>query len=129
MTKALVTVREGVPTTEARALLHQHRIEKLLVVEDGKLTGLITIKDLMAAERNPRAVKDERGRLLVGAAIGPGRDRDERAAALVEAGVDVICIDTAHGHHVDVPTAVKRLRKDYPGARGRLPRHVQRDHG
>jgi IMP dehydrogenase len=114
MTKDLVTVSEGVPTEEARALLHQHRIEKLLVVEDGKLVGLITIKDLMAAERNPRAVKDERGRLVVGAAIGPGRDRDERAAALVEAGVDVICIDTAHGHHVDVPNAVRKLRKDYP---------------
>jgi IMP dehydrogenase len=107
-------VKEGVPTAEARALLHQHRIEKLLVVEDGKLVGLITIKDLMAAERNPRAVKDGRGRLLVGAAIGPGKDRDERAAALVEAGVDVICIDTAHGHHIGVATAVRKLRHDYP---------------
>lgn len=114
MTKELVTVGEGVPTAEARALLHQHRIEKLLVVEDGKLVGLITIKDLMAAERNPQAVKDARGRLLVGAAIGPGRDRDERAAALVEAGVDVICIDTAHGHHIGVIDAVRKLRQDYP---------------
>jgi len=114
MTKELVTVGAGVPTDEARFLLHQHRIEKLLVVEDGKLAGLITIKDLLQAERNPLAVKDKDGRLLVGAAIGPGKDRDERAAALVEAGVDVICIDTAHGHHVGVPDAVRVLRKAYP---------------
>jgi IMP dehydrogenase len=114
MTKELVTVRGDVPTSEARALLHKHRIEKLLVIENGKLGGLITIRDLMAAERNPLAVKDSFGRLLVGAAIGPGRDRDERAAALVAAGVDVICVDTAHGHHVDVPTAVESLKKKYP---------------
>lgn len=114
MTENLVTVRPGMPTAEARSLLHKHRIEKLLVVEDGKLAGLITIKDLLAAERNPLAVKDDKGRLLVGAAIGPGRDRDERAAALVEAGVDVICVDTAHGHHLDVPRAVSKLRRDYP---------------
>lgn len=114
MTKELVTVRAGVPTEEARVLLHKHRIEKLLVVEDGKLAGLITIKDLLQAERNPLAVKDSHGRLLVGAAIGPGKDRDARARALVEAGVDVICIDTAHGHHVGVAEAVRQLRKDYP---------------
>lgn len=114
MTKELVTVSAGVPTEEARQLLHEHRIEKLLVVEDGRLAGLITIKDLLQAERNPLAVKDSHGRLLVGAAIGPGKDRDERAAALVEAGVDVICIDTAHGHHVGVAAAVRQLRKAYP---------------
>jgi IMP dehydrogenase len=114
MTKELVTVRAGVPTEEARVLLHKHRIEKLLVVEDGKLAGLITIKDLLQAERNPLAVKDPQGRLLVGAAIGPGKDRDARARALVDAGVDVICIDTAHGHHVGVAEAVRQIRKDYP---------------
>lgn len=114
MTRDLVTVSGDVATSEARALLHKHRIEKLLVVENGRLAGLITIRDLMAAERNPLAVKDSRGRLLVGAAIGPGRDRDERAAALVAAGVDVICVDTAHGHHVDVPAAVTALKKKYP---------------
>ena len=70
--------------------MHKHRIEKLLVVEDGKLVGLITIKDLLQAERNPLAVKDERGRLRVGAAIGPGPDRVARTDALVEAGVDVM---------------------------------------
>lgn len=115
MTKELVTVPVGVPTEDARALLHRHRIEKLLVVEDGKLAGLITIKDLLQAERNPLAVKDGRGRLLVGAAIGPGKDREERAAALVEAGVDVVVVDTAHGHHIGVAQAVMALRKQYPG--------------
>ncbi len=114
MTTDLVTVGVDVPTSEARSLLHQHRIEKLLVVENDELVGLITIRDLMAAERSPLAVKDGRGRLMVGAAIGPGKDRDERAAALVEAGVDVICVDTAHGHHAGVPRAVLELRKRYP---------------
>lgn len=114
MTKDLVTVPFGVPTEEARQLLHQHRIEKLLVVEDGRLAGLITIKDLLQAERNPMAVKDSKGRLLVGAAIGPGKDRDQRAAALVESGVDVIVVDTAHGHHVGVAEAVRVLRRSYP---------------
>ena len=114
MTRDLVTVSAGVPTEEARQLLHKHRIEKLLVVEDGKLAGLITIKDLLQAERNPMAVKDPHGRLLVGAAIGPGKDRDERAAVLVEAGVDVVVVDTAHGHHVGVAEAVRHLRKTYP---------------
>lgn len=114
MTKELVTVKAGVPTDEARVLLHKHRIEKLLVVEDGKLAGLITIKDLLQADINPLAVKDAQGRLLVGAAIGPGKDRDARAAALVAAGADVICIDTAHGHHTGVAAAVRQIRKDYP---------------
>ncbi len=114
MTKELVTVPFGVPTDEAREILHRHRIEKLLVVEDGRLAGLITIKDLLQAERNPLAVKDGNGRLLVGAAIGPGKDRDERAEALVEAGVDVVVVDTAHGHHVGVAEAVRVLRKRYP---------------
>ncbi|MCH2109257.1 MAG: IMP dehydrogenase [Polyangiaceae bacterium] len=114
MTQDLVSVSPECGTDEARALLHKHRIEKLLVVDDGKLVGLITIKDLMQAERNPHSSKDARGRLLVGAAVGPGKDRDERAAALVEAGVDVICVDTAHGHHVGVSNAVKALRKQFP---------------
>lgn len=114
MTKDLVTVPFGVPTEEARQLLHEHRIEKLLVVEDGRLAGLITIKDLLQAERNPLAVKDPKGRLLVGAAIGPGKDRDQRAAALMESGVDVIVVDTAHGHHVGVADAVRALRRTYP---------------
>src|SRR6185369_5021373 len=98
MTRELVTVPPGVSKDEAQQLLHKHRIEKLLVVEAGKLVGLITIKDLLQAERNPNAVKDDMGRLRVGAAIGPGADRAARAAALVAAGVDVLVIDTAHGH-------------------------------
>jgi IMP dehydrogenase len=114
MTTKLVTVGVNCAAEEARDLLHKHRIEKLLVVEDGKLAGLITIKDLMRTERNPRAVKDSQGRLLVGAAIGPGKDRIERAEALVEAGADVICVDTAHGHHVGVVETVRELRKRFP---------------
>src|SRR5688500_3647343 len=111
MTTKLVTVTAGVKPDEARELLHKHRIEKLLVVENGRLMGLITIKDLLQAERNPFAVKDERGRLRVGAAIGPGADRQARSDALVEAGVDVLVIDTAHGHSRGVIEAVMETRK------------------
>ena len=111
MTRQLVTVPPGVKAEEARDLLHRHRIEKLLVVDGGKLVGLITIKDLLQAERNPLAIKDERGRLRVGAAIGPGPDRVRRTDALIEAGVDVIVVDTAHGHSQGVIEAVKETRK------------------
>lgn len=115
MTKELVTAPPGVDTEKARELLHQHRIEKLLVVgEDGELAGLITIRDLMQAERFPNASKDDMGRLLVGAATGVGPDREERVAALVEAGVDVIVIDTAHGHSKGVIEAVKATKEAYP---------------
>jgi IMP dehydrogenase len=114
MTTDLVTVRPGCTTDESRELLHKHRIEKLLVVDDGKLVGLITIKDLMQAERNPMAVKDERGRLRVGAAVGPGPDRISRTEALVNAGVDVLVVDTAHGHSKNVLEAVKDTRARYP---------------
>jgi IMP dehydrogenase len=114
MTTELVTVSPGCSPDEARQLLHKHRIEKLLVVEDGKLVGLITIKDLLQAERNPLANKDERGRLRVGAALGPGADRIQRAEALLEVGVDVLVIDTAHGHHKGVVDAVRDTKKRYP---------------
>jgi len=114
MTRELVTVPPGVSNERAKELLHQHRIEKLLVVADGKLVGLITIKDLLQADRNPEAVKDEAGRLLVGAAVGPGPDRDERAEALVAAGVDVLVVDTAHGHSKGVLDAVKAIKKRWP---------------
>jgi IMP dehydrogenase len=114
MTTELVTVSPGCKPDEARQLLHKHRIEKLLVVEDGKLVGLITIKDLLQAERNPLANKDERGRLRVGAALGPGSDRIQRAEALLEVGVDVLVIDTAHGHHKGVVDAVRDTKKRYP---------------
>ncbi len=114
MTRDLVTVPMGVAAEDARDLLHEHRIEKLLVVEGDKLLGLITIKDLMHAERNPSASKDNFGRLLVGAAIGPGLDRLERAEALVAAGVDVIVVDTAHGHSKGVIDAVADCKKRFP---------------
>jgi IMP dehydrogenase len=113
MTKELVTVTSNVGNDEARALLHKNRIEKLLVVENGKLIGLITIKDILQADRNPLAVKDGKGRLRVGAAIGPGADRDERVDALVAAGVDLIVVDTAHGHSKGVIDAVKVITKKH----------------
>jgi IMP dehydrogenase len=114
MTTKLVTVAPGCKTEEARELLHKHRIEKLLVVEDGTLVGLITIKDLLQAERHPLAIKDQRGRLRVGAAIGPGADRKERTDALVGADVDVLVIDTAHGHSKNVLDAIREVRRRHP---------------
>jgi IMP dehydrogenase len=112
----LVTAPPGIKPDEARALLHKHRIEKLLVVDpaSGRLIGLITIKDLLQAERFPHATKDVKGRLRCGAAIGPGPDREERTRLLVEAGVDVIVIDTAHGHSKGVIEAVRSTRRAYP---------------
>ncbi len=118
MTRELVTVPPGVSVDEAKRLLHKHRIEKLLVVDgDGKLVGLITIKDILQADKYPQAVKDEQRRLRVGAAIGPGPDRHERTAALVAAGVDVIVVDTAHGHSRGVLEAVRATKKEFSGVR------------
>ena len=114
MTKELVTVPPGVSNERAKELLHQHRIEKLLVVEGGKLVGLVTIKDLLQADRNPEALKDEGGRLRVGAAVGPGPDCEERTAALVAAGVDVLVVDTAHGHSKGVIDVVRMVKRKYP---------------
>jgi IMP dehydrogenase len=114
MTKELVTVGPGTSADEAKTLLHKHRIEKLLVVDAGKLVGLITIKDILQADRNPNAVKDGKGRLRVGAAIGPGPDRDERIELLAGAGVDVIVVDTAHGHSKGVIDAVRAVKARYP---------------
>ena len=114
MTTELVTVSPGCSQDEARQLLHKHRIEKLLVVDNGKLVGLITIKDLLQAERNPLANKDDRGRLRVGAALGPGSDRLQRAEALIEVGVDVLVVDTAHGHHKGVIDAVRDTKQRFP---------------
>ncbi len=114
MTKELVTVAPGVTQEQAKELLHKHRIEKLLVVEDGKLMGLITIKDLLQAELYPDAIKDSMGRMRVGAAVGVGPDRAERVAALVAAGVDVLVIDTAHGHSAGVIAAVRATKKEFP---------------
>jgi IMP dehydrogenase len=118
MTKELVTVPPGVSADEGKRLIHKHRIEKLLVVgEDGRLVGLITIKDILQADKYPQASKDEQRRLRVGAAIGPGPDRQERSAALVAAGVDVLVIDTAHGHSRGVVEAVRATRKELPGVK------------
>jgi IMP dehydrogenase len=113
-----VTVPPGVSVDEAKRLLHKHRIEKLLVVHpDGRLVGLITIKDILQADKYPQAVKDDQRRLRVGAAIGPGTDRIERTSALVAAGVDVIVIDTAHGHHKGVIEAVRATKREFSGVR------------
>lgn len=115
MTRELVTVPLGVSQERAKELLHAHRIEKLLVVDDrGSLVGLITIRDLLQAERYPNAVKDEKGRLRCAAAIGVGPDRAERASALVAAGVDVLVIDTAHGHTKGVVDAVRATKREHP---------------
>jgi len=111
----LVTVSERVTLEEAKDLLHKHRIEKLLVVnKEGELKGLITIKDIEKTEQNPNAVKDSRGRLLVGAAVGVGEKALERAEALLKAEADVIVVDTAHGHSQLVLDTVKQLKKRYP---------------
>jgi IMP dehydrogenase len=114
MTKdKLVTVREGVGAEEAKRLLHQHRIEKILVVDDAyRCVGLITVKDIEKAQKYPNACKDERGRLRVAAAASVGDDGLRRALALVEAECDVVVIDTAHGHSRGVLDAVTRLKKE-----------------
>lgn len=112
----LVTVPVNAPREEAMAKLHQHRIEKVLVVNDDfDLRGMITVKDIRRARDYPLACKDDQQRLVSGAAIGVGADTDERAAALVEAGVDVLVVDTAHGHSQSVIDRVSKTRKDYPG--------------
>jgi IMP dehydrogenase len=110
----LVTVSEKVTLDEAKVLLHKHRIEKLLVVnKEGELKGLITIKDIEKTEQNPNALKDSRGRLLVGAGIGVGERGFQRAEALIKAEVDVIVVDTAHGHSKSVIETVKGLKKKH----------------
>lgn len=116
MTKdKLVTVPPGTTLEEAKFHLHKHRIEKLLVVDDDfALKGLITIKDIEKVRKYPSACKDELGRLRVGAAVGVGADLDERTAALVAAGVDLLVVDTAHGHSQGVIDAIAKLRQQYP---------------
>jgi IMP dehydrogenase len=100
---------------EAKELLHQHRIEKLLVVDDNyELKGLITVKDIEKKIQYPNACKDERGRLRVGAAVGVGADWEERVDTLVRAGVDLIAVDTAHGHSKNVLDVVGQIRRRYP---------------
>jgi IMP dehydrogenase len=112
MTRNVVTVREGTDPAEARRLLHKHRIERLIVVDDaGRCVGLITVKDMDKSQSNPNACKDEQGRLRVGAASTVGDVGFDRSQALIDAGVDVLVIDTAHGHQVAVLKAVERVKK------------------
>ncbi len=116
MTKdKLVTVKPGVDLDEAKEILHHHRIEKLLVVDDNfELKGLITVKDIEKKIQYPNACKDERGRLRVGAAVGVGSDWEDRVESLVRAGVDLVAVDTAHGHSKNVLDVVRRVRRRYP---------------
>ncbi len=116
MTKdRLVTARPGVSLDEAKEMLHQHRIEKLLVVDERmQLKGLITVKDIEKTIQHPDACKDRLGRLRVGAAVGTGEDREARVEALVRAGVDVVVIDTAHGHTTSVVETIRIIKSAFP---------------
>ena len=116
MTSKVITARPGIDLEHAKELLQAHRIEKLPLVDDqNRLRGLITVKDMDKAIRNPHASKDQLGRLRVGAAVGVGPEREARVAALRRAGVDVICIDTAHGHTRNVIDAIKATKLEWPG--------------
>ena len=111
----LVTVKEDATRDEAKALLHKHRIEKVLVINDSfQLRGMITVKDIQKSKDFPIACKDEQGSLRVGAAVGTGGDTEERVEALVNAGVDVIVVDTAHGHSQGVIDRVRWVKETYP---------------
>ena len=117
MTKdGLATAKVGITLEESKAILHERRIEKLLVVDDaGKLKGLITIKDIEKIKKYPNSCKDHLGRLRVGAAVGVGSDMDARVERLVKADVDVLVVDTAHGHSENVIQMIRRIKKKYPG--------------
>lgn len=111
----LVTVREGASREQVMELLHQHRLERVLVIDEAyNLKGLITVKDIQKSSDHPLACKDEKGRLRVGAAVGVGDGTEERVAALVEAGVDAIVVDTAHGHSQGVLDRVTWVKKNFP---------------
>ncbi len=111
----LITAPEGTKLEEAEIILQKHKIEKLPIVDDnGILTGLITVKDIQKRKAFPNAAKDCKGRLLVGAAVSTGVDAEERVDKLVKAGVDVICVDTAHGHSKGVILTIKQVKKQYP---------------
>jgi IMP dehydrogenase len=115
-TERLVTVAEGASSAEVQRLLHQHRIEKILVVSDNfDLRGMITVKDFDKAENFPLACKDSFGRLRVGASVGTSADTDERVEALINAGVDVLVVDTAHGHSKNVIERVRKIKANYSG--------------
>jgi IMP dehydrogenase len=111
----LVTVKEGASRAEALKLMHKYRLERVLVINDDfELKGLITVKDILKSTEHPSACKDELGRLRVGAAVGVGEDLEERVECLVEAGADVIVVDTAHGHAQGVLDRVKWVKKNFP---------------
>ena len=111
----LVTVTEGAALDEAKKLMHQHRGERVLVVDDEfRLSGLMTVKDIIKAGEHPNAAKDAQGRLLAGAAVGVGGDTEQRIEMLVDAGVDVLVVDTAHGHSEGVLSRVEWVKKHYP---------------
>jgi IMP dehydrogenase len=111
----LVTVKEGATLDEAKALMHRHRLERVLVVNDAfELRGLMTVKDILKRTEHPNASKDEFGKLRVGAAVGVGADTDERVESLVRAGVDVIVVDTAHGHSKGVLDRIRWVKRSFP---------------
>ena len=111
----LVTVKEGASAETVKELLHRHRIEKILVVNDNfDLRGMITVKDFSKSETFPNACKDDQGRLRVGASVGVGGDTDQRVEALIAAGVDVLVVDTAHGHSRNVLNRVTWIKQHYP---------------
>jgi IMP dehydrogenase len=111
----LVTVREGATLEEAKALMHKHRLERVLVVNDAfELRGLMTVKDILKSSEHPSACKDDLGKLRVGAAVGVGEGTEERVAALVEAGVDLLVVDTAHGHAQGVLDRVRWIKTNFP---------------
>lgn len=111
----LVTVKEGTPLAEAKALMHSHRLERVLVVNDAfELRGLMTVKDITKQTEHPDACKDEHGKLRAGAAVGVGPDNEERVELLVQAGVDVIVVDTAHGHSKGVLERVRWVKQTFP---------------
>jgi IMP dehydrogenase len=111
----LITVREGASTDEAKALMHKHRLERVLVINDAfELRGLMTVKDILKATEYPNAAKDSQRRLLVGAAVGTGEGTEERVTLLAEAGVDVLVVDTAHGHSQGVLDRVRWVKKNFP---------------
>jgi len=113
----LITVREGASREEAKTLMHKHRLERVLVVNKGfELRGLVTVKDILKSSEHPSACKDKLGRLRVGAAVGVGEGTEERVEALLDAGVDVIVVDTAHGHSAGVLRRVKWIKRSYPRA-------------
>ena len=128
MTKKVITVREGVSREDAQRLLHQHKIEKLLVVDDAyHCIGLVTVKDIEKAQKYPNACKDEQGRLRVAAATSVGDDGFQRAERLIDAGVDLVVVDTAHGHSSRVLEAVTRIKKQSNQVSG--DRRQRRDSG